>query len=171
MTRKAVPTLLWLVSAYATASAKPFWVAYEGDDFPGNCAFHGDCVEGLLSGPALQARFGVVPSDVPSDDPRWNRVISDLAEFLAVVIHSLAPNRILIGGGVGMGAPWIVDRLPARLLPILGGYYPELDERALAAMITAPALGEAAGPLGAIAIGLAVLERSGEREESPCGQD
>ena len=140
-------------------------------ELPGNCAFHGDCVEGLLSGPALQARFGVVPSDVPSDDPRWNRVISDLAEFLAVVIHSLAPNRILIGGGVGMGAPWIVDRLPARLLPILGGYYPELDERALAAMITAPALGEAAGPLGAIAIGLAVLERSGEREESPCGQD
>jgi fructokinase len=142
-----------------------------GDDFAGFCAFHGDCVEGLLSGPALRARFGVVPSDVPSEDSRWNFVIGDLAEFLAIVIHSLAPNRILIGGGVGMGAPWIVERIPSRLLPILGGYYPEIDERALAAMITAPALREAAGPLGAVAIGLAVLERSEDREESPCGQD
>jgi fructokinase len=142
-----------------------------GDRFPGNCAFHGDCVEGLLSGPALHARFGVAPSDMPSDDPRWNCVISDLAEFLAVVIHSLAPNRILIGGGVGMGAPWIVDRIPSRLLPILGGYYPEVDECALAAMITSPALGDAAGPLGAVAIGLAVLERSEDREESRCGQN
>ena len=139
------------------------------NEFPGNCAFMVIVWRDLLSGPALRARFGVVPSDVPSDDPRWNRVISDLAEFLAIVIHSLAPNRILIGGGVGMGAPWIVDRIPSRLLPILGGYYPEVDECALATMITAPALGEAAGPLGAIAIGLAVLERSGEREERRCG--
>ncbi len=142
-----------------------------GDEFPGHCAFHRDCVEGLLSGPALRERFGVVPSEVPSEDTRWNLVIGDLAEFLAVVIHSLAPNRILIGGGVGLGAPWIVDRIPSRLLPILGGYYPEIDECTLAAMITAPALGEAAGPLGAIALGLAVLERSENCEENPCPQD
>jgi len=142
-----------------------------GDDFAGHCAFHGDCVEGLLAGPALHARFGVAPSEVPAEDPRWSRVIGDLAEFLALVLHSLAPNRILIGGGVGLGAPWIVDRIPARLLPILGGYYPEIDERALAAMITPPGLGEAAGPLGAIAIGLAALERLGDRAVSPCAQD
>jgi fructokinase len=142
-----------------------------GDTFPGHCAFHGDCVEGLLAGPALRARFGVDPSHVAADDPRWNRVIGDLAEFLAVVMHTLSPNRILVGGGVGMGAPWIVDRLPARLLPILGGYYPEVDECMLAAMITRPGLGDAAGPLGAIAIGLAALERSGDREESPCVRD
>ena len=142
-----------------------------GDGFPGHCAFHGDCAEGLLSGPALQARFGIVPSKVPAEDSRWNPVIGDLAEFLAVVIHSLSPNRILIGGGVGLGAPWIVDRIPARLLPILGGYYPEVDERALPAMITPPGLGDAAGPLGAIAIGLAALERLGDREVSPCAQD
>jgi fructokinase len=142
-----------------------------GDDFAGHCAFHGDCVEGLLSGPALHARFGVAPSDMTADDPRWNRVIGDLAQFLATVIHSLAPNRILIGGGVGLGAPWIVDRIPARLLPILGDYYPEVDESALAALITPPGLGDAAGPLGAIAIGLAVLEQLGDHAASPCARD
>ena len=37
----------------------------------------------------------------------------------------------------------------------VGGYYPEVDEVTLAAMITPPGLGDAAGPLGAIAVGLA----------------
>jgi fructokinase len=141
-----------------------------GDTFAGLCRFHGDCAEGLLSGPALHARFGAPPADVPADDPRWNVVVADLAQLIAVLVHSVAPNRLLIGGGVGMGAPWIIERLPARLMALLGGYYPELDERALAAMITRPRLGDAAGPLGAIAIGLAALEHSHDTEVSPCAQ-
>jgi fructokinase len=139
-----------------------------GDSFRGTCPFHGDCVEGLLSGPALQARFGADPADVPPHDPRWDVVIADLAAFLAVLLHSFAPNRILIGGGVGMGTQWVLQRIPPRLLPLLGGYYPEIDERTLAAMITSPALGDAAGPLGAIAVGLAVLEAEDHREVSAC---
>ncbi len=135
-----------------------------GDAFAGSCVFHRDCVEGLLSGPALQARFGVDPAAVPADDPRWTVVVADLAAFLAVLLHSLAPNRILISGGVGMGAPWLVERVPSMIVPLLGGYYPELDECALARMITFPALGHAAGPLGAVAVGLAALERFVQQE-------
>jgi len=125
-----------------------------GDAFSGTCPFHGDCVEGLLSGPALQARFGVHPSTVPASDPRWDIVAQDLAQFLAVLVHSLAPNRILIGGGVGMGAPWLIERAPALVLHLLGGYYPEMDVASLEQMIRLPQLGDAAGPLGAIAVGL-----------------
>lgn len=138
-----------------------------GDAFKGHCHFHGDCVEGLLSGPALRQRFGAPPEDVGPEDPRWDIVAADLAEFVALVMHSLAPNRILIGGGVGMGAPWLISRLPAVLMPLLGGYYPEIDEARLATMITLPALGEAAGPLGAIAVALAELE-SCERVVPSC---
>jgi fructokinase len=132
------------------------------------CCFGGnaDCVEGLLSGPALRARFNADPADVPANDPRWNVVIADLAAFLCVLLHSLAPTRILIGGGVGLGAPWIVERVPSAMMPLLGGYYPELDAPALAQMIKLPGLGVAAGPLGAIAVGLAALERS-RRQEAP----
>ena len=131
-----------------------------GDDFAGSCAFHRDCVEGLLSGPALRARFKADPASVPATDPRWDVVVGDLAAFLCVLLHSFAPNRILIGGGVGLGAPWVVERVPSAMMPRLGEYYPELDPAALAEMIKLPGLGTAAGPLGAIAIGLAALESS-----------
>jgi len=132
-----------------------------GDTFRGACPFHRDCVEGLLSGPALEARFGALPSAVPASDPRWDVVAHDLAAFLAVLIHSVAPNRILVGGGVGMGAPWLIERAPHLVLDLLGGYYPEIDVATLAEMIRLPHLGEAAGPLGAIAVGLLGRE-SGE---------
>jgi fructokinase len=125
-----------------------------GDGFGGHCAFHRDCVEGLLSGTALHARFGVPASTVPASDPRWDVVAHDLAQFLAVLVHGLAPERILIGGGVGMNAPWLIQRAPRLVLDLLGGYYPEMDVAALAEMIRLPLLGETAGPLGAIAVGL-----------------
>ena len=129
-----------------------------GDAFAGNCSFHRDCVEGLLSGPALHARFGVPASTVPAFDPRWDVVAHDLAQFIAVLVHGLAPERILIGGGVGMNAPWLIERAPQLVLDLLGGYYPEMDVALLAQTIKRPLLGDAAGPLGAIAVGLLGFE-------------
>lgn len=125
-----------------------------GDSFAGNCAFHGDCVEGLLSGPALHARFGAPASTVSASDPRWDVVAHDFAEFIAVLVHAFAPDRVLIGGGVGLNAPWLIERAPRLVVDLLGGYYPEIDVAALAQMIRPPLLGNAAGPLGAIAVGL-----------------
>ena len=123
-----------------------------GDEFAGVCPFHGDCVEGLLSGPALAARFGADPATVAAEDPRWAVAAADLAEFIAIMIHGYAPNRVLIGGGVGLGSPHLLARALAGVPAILGGYYPDLDAAALAAMVTAPALGADAGPLGSIAL-------------------
>ena len=103
-----------------------------GDTFAGDCPFHRDCVEGLLSGPALHARFGADAPPFRRPTRAGTSSLDDLAQFLTVIIHSLAPNRILIGGGVGMGAPWLIERAPALVLERLGGYYPEIDIGALA---------------------------------------
>ncbi len=129
-----------------------------GDDFAGHCKFHGDCAEGLLCGPALKARFEADPATVPAEDPRWLPVMADLAELLATLIHCAAPQHILIGGGVGMGAPHLLPGAIARLPALLAGYYPDLDMAALSRLITPPGLGDRAGPLGAIAVGLSALE-------------
>jgi fructokinase len=123
-----------------------------GDDFAGVCPFHGDCIEGLVSGPALWKRLGGDPAGVTRDDPRWRPVAHDLAQLFAALIHMLAPERVLVGGGVGIGAGWLVEEARAMLPELLGGYYPDLDDDALAAMIRAPGLGDAAGPMGAIAL-------------------
>ncbi len=130
-----------------------------GDAFAGNCRFHGDCVEGLLSGPALAARFGLPAEATDPAHPDWQYVAHDMAQFLSVLIHGYAPNRILIGGGAGLGLPHVRNRALAILPQVLGGYYPDLDGAALAAMIGPPELGDQAGPLGAVALGLRAIGR------------
>lgn len=122
------------------------------DSFAGTCPFHGDCAEGLLSGPALAARFGQAPTDVAPDDPRWLPLAQDLAHLLAALIHIASPERLLVGGGVGLGAAHLLQAAVERLPALLAGYYPDLDHAALSRLVTAPDLGAEAGPLGAIAL-------------------
>ena len=119
------------------------------DGFVGICPFHGDCIEGLLSGPALAARLGGPVETAEADDPRWEPVVRDLAQFIAMLLLGFAPDRVLIGGGVGIGAPHLVARALADVPAILGGYMPDFD---LASVVTSPGLGADAGPLGAIAL-------------------
>ena len=39
------------------------------DPYPGCCPYHGDCLEGLASGPAIQARWGKPAHDLPAITP------------------------------------------------------------------------------------------------------
>ena len=71
-----------------------------GDDWPGSCAFHGDCVEGLASGPAIEARTGVSASTLAGDHPVWDTVVHALAQLFHTLVLTTAPCRIVVGGGV-----------------------------------------------------------------------
>lgn len=125
-----------------------------GDAFAGACSFHGDCIEGLISGPALAARFGGSIHAAAPDDPRRDFLASDLAQLFAALILTLAPQKLLVGGGVGLGVSGLLDAAVGKLPALLAGYLPELDPPALQAMIGPPALGAEVGPLGAIALAL-----------------
>ena len=126
----------------------------DGDRFAGTCPFHGDCIEGLISGPALAARLGEDPRGVVAADERWDPVAHDLAHLLASLLLTLSPQRILVGGGVGLGVPHLLPAAIARVPALLCGYLPGLDEGTLAATIRPAGLGEQAGPWGAIALAL-----------------
>ncbi|WP_230293381.1 ROK family protein [Croceicoccus sp. Ery5] len=121
-----------------------------GDDFAGICPFHGDCIEGLVSGPALQSRFGTDPAAVAAGDPRWDAVAGDLARLIANLMLALSPQRIVIGGGVGLGQRAMVRQAARKAPALLAGYLPDIDDDAMARIVVPPVLGHDAGPLGAI---------------------
>ena len=123
-----------------------------GDGFGGACRFHGDCIEGLVSGPALAARLGCHPGDVASDDPRWEPVAQDLAQLFAHLLLTLSPQRIVVGGGVSARQPHLLVMARERVPEVLGGYLPDCTDEALARIIVPPALGEDAGPMGALEV-------------------
>jgi fructokinase len=70
------------------------------DPFPGSCPYHGDCLEGLASGPALEARWGQRAETLPDEHPAWDLEAHYLALALANFICTLSPQRIILGGGV-----------------------------------------------------------------------
>ena len=130
------------------------------DAFAGACAYHGGCAEGLLSGPALAARFGCAPGDVPPDDPRWRLAAADLAELLANLLLGLSPERIIVGGGVTLRQPGLLEAAIERVPERLGGYLGEVSVAQLQARILLPQLGNDAGPNGSLCLAQAAFERS-----------
>ena len=130
-----------------------------GDDFPGVCPFHGDCVEGLIAGPAIEARFGAQGREIVADDPRWNFIVHDLAQLIGALLIVTSPRRILIGGGIGLGRSFLLDRVREKVVCDLACYLPHVSQATVADLIALPELGANAGPLGAIALGEAAALR------------
>lgn len=124
-----------------------------GETWPGVCPYHGACVEGLASGPAIQVRAGKAADRLDPLNPAWDEVVHALAALLHNLALMTAPQRILLGGGVIGGQPFLLPRLRTALINSLNGYgaAPEIARR-IEDFVAAPALGDRAGPLGAIAL-------------------
>jgi fructokinase len=122
------------------------------DPFPGLCPHHGDCLEGLASGPALGARWGQDPAILPDEHPAWDLEADYLALGLASVVLVLSPERLVLGGGV-MRRTRLYPLIRAKLAGILAGYLrtPALGQ-AIDGYVVAPTLGDRAGVLGALAL-------------------
>ncbi|MFN4092576.1 MAG: ROK family protein [Brevundimonas sp.] len=128
-----------------------------GDAWPGACPYHSDCAEGLASGPAIKARTGRPAETLSPEDPAWDGVVHALAGLFHNLTLTALPQRILLGGGVGAGQAHLLPRIREALKASLGGYGAtgRIDfER----FLQPPGLGDLAGPLGAIALGLSALE-------------
>jgi fructokinase len=128
------------------------------DHFEGHCPFHGDCLEGMAAGPAIGARWGRRAELLTGDDleaavrmEAWY-----LAAGLRALVYLLAPQRIILGGGVPK-MPGLFPATRRALVESLAGY-PGLPEHQAEDFIVPPGLGDLAGPAGALA--LAELELS-----------
>ncbi|OJH39098.1 ROK family protein [Cystobacter ferrugineus] len=126
----------------------------KADPFPGCCPFHGDCFEGLASGPALEKRWGQRAESLPPEHPAWALEAHYIAQALANYICILSPQRLILGGGV-MAQGHLFPQVRAEVLRLLNGYIqaPALLEH-LDSYIVPPGLGDRAGVLGALALAL-----------------
>ncbi len=122
------------------------------DPFPGNCPYHGNCLEGLASGPAIEERWGQKGETLPQDHPAWELEAHYLALALVNYIVVLSPQRIILGGGV-MDQKALFPLIRKEVLNLLNNYIntPSLIE-SIDTYIVRPALGYRAGVLGGIAL-------------------
>lgn len=129
------------------------------DPFEGACPFHGDCLEGLAAGPAIEKRWGTPGGDLPDGHPAWNLEAKYLALALTGFICTLSPQRIVLGGGV-MQRRLLFPRIRAKVLEFLNGYVQSsaiLEH--IDRYIVPPALGDKSGVLGAIALARDAAEK------------
>jgi fructokinase len=122
--------------------------------FAGVCPFHGDCLEGLASGPAIVARCGCELKDIAPAHPQWDIEADYLGQLCAQLVLMVSPQRIVLGGGV-MNHTKLLPLIRRRLLHWLGGYVERaeildgVDE-----FVVAPALQTQSGVLGAVLLAM-----------------
>ena len=128
------------------------------DPFPGICPYHGDCLEGLASGVALQARWGQTAETMPDGHPGWDLEAEYLALAVTNLIYAYSPLRIVLGGGVVQHAG-LLAAVRHKTQVLLNGYIqsPMVLEN-IEEYIVPPSLGTRSGVLGAIAMAIDLVK-------------
>ena len=116
------------------------------DDFEGTCPFHGDCLEGMAAGPALQARYGKSGKELANEPKVWEIEAYYLAQALISFTLILSPEKIILGGGV-MNQTHLLPMVRNTFKELLADYIPvpPLEE-----YIVSPGLGDDAGIIGSL---------------------
>ncbi|WP_199617397.1 ROK family protein [Paenibacillus alkalitolerans] len=127
------------------------------DTFEGACPYHGDCLEGMAAGPAIEKRWKIKGSDIPNDHPAWAIEAFYIGQALAGTILLLSPKKIILGGGV-MHQEQLFPLIRAEVRKNLNGYVSHrMVTDSLDEYIVPPGLGENAGLSGALALGIGAL--------------
>lgn len=118
--------------------------------FTGICPYHGDCLEGLASGTALAAAWGCPADVLPADHPAWEAEADYLGQLCATLILMLAPQRIVLGGGV-MKQSFLYPLVRTQTQHWLNGYPGSVatGAAALDRLIVAPGCVQPSGLAGA----------------------
>ncbi len=124
------------------------------DHYLGFCPYHGDCLEGLVAGPAIEARWKQKGSELPIDHPAWEMEAYYLAQAVAGTILTLSPKKVILGGGV-MKQLHLFPMIRQHVYTQLNGYVnAEAILHGMDQYIVPPGLGDNAGLCGAVALGL-----------------
>lgn len=124
---------------------------HPADEFAGVCPFHGDCAEGLASGPAISARWNRSTRELQEDLQAAIEIEAHyLGQLVATVSYAYMPQRVTLGGGV-LKIPGLHQAVRTATLREIGGALGrEHDSRDPVTYLVSPALGDFSGVLGAL---------------------
>lgn len=116
------------------------------DTFEGSCPYHGNCLEGLASGPAVEKRYGKKGHLLSEQANVWDIEAFYLAQALMSYTLVLSPERIIIGGGI-MKQAQLYPLIREKFAALMNGYVnlPDLEK-----YIVAPGLEDNAGITGCL---------------------
>ena len=116
------------------------------ETYKGTCPYHGDCLEGIAAGPAIEGRFGKKGHLLEDQKEVWEMEAYYLAQALMNYTLILSPERIVLGGGV-MKQEQLYPLVRHKFTELMNGYVqvPDLEE-----YIVAPDLGDNAGITGSL---------------------
>ena len=125
---------------------------FVNDPFVGICPFHGDCLEGLASGHAIELRWLSRPENLPYNHPAWALEAQYLAYATTNLIFTFSPQRIILGGGI-MRHLGLLKRIQQETNKLVNGYG-NFGEREINQIMVEPMLGDRAGVCGAIGLAM-----------------
>ncbi|MBD3922695.1 ROK family protein [Paenibacillus sp. PR3] len=130
------------------------------DTFAGCCPYHGDCLEGMAAGPAIEKRWGIKGSELTVDHPAWAMEAFYIAQSVSNTVLMMSPQKVILGGGV-MHQQQLFPLIRSEVKRLLNGYVSasQLTED-INNYIVPTGLGDNAGLCGALALGLAAAEQS-----------
>ncbi len=103
-------------------------------------------LENLVSGTAIEQRFGVKPYEIPQSDVLWDELAEYLAQGLRNTTLYWSPDAIILGGSMVIGDPKImIEAIRKYTVASLDGFVP-------CPFITEAKLGDEAGLYGAMAL-------------------
>ncbi|BBW97736.1 ROK family protein [Geobacillus icigianus] len=133
------------------------------DAFAGICPYHGDCLEGMASGPAIERRWGKKGAELADRKEVWELEAFYLAQAIANYVLILSPKKVIVGGGV-MKQLSILPLVRQRVQELLNGYVQhEAVLENIGEYIVSPGLGDNAGVAGALALAAEQAMRGGRR--------
>ncbi|KIL36447.1 fructokinase [Cohnella kolymensis] len=127
---------------------------HKDDHFAGACPYHGDCLEGMAAGPAIEKRWNLKGSELPADHPAWEMEAYYIGQAVTGAILMLSPKKVILGGGV-MHQKQLFPMIRKEVQTQLNGYVSaEQIVNHIEDYIVPPGLGDNAGLCGALALGL-----------------
>lgn len=131
----------------------------EDDTYKGKCPYHGQCLEGLAAGPAIEERWGERAENLYDREEVWDLEAYYLAQACVNYIMTYSPEMIILGGGV-MHKPGLIEKVREKTTELMNGYIQTKELEDMDSYIVLPSLNDKQGLLGAARLGEIALEKA-----------